>query len=640
MWAGAAVAQVPDGVYRVISETADATSVTIYPDNLALITEVRTVTVPQGRSVIAFEGVSDLIIPQTMILREFTGLTLERNFDYDLIGKASLFEKSVGDMITLTRFDKASGAISDTNARIISAQPSGGVVIDVDGKTEVLMCSGLSERTQFDGLPAGLNPAPVMSIEVNADAAGTQEVVISYLTSGLGWRADYRLDINKTEDKASMLGWLTLTNGTAKDYADVALSIIAGDLNRRRETRAVSPPKPYQRAQCYPKGSTKRGIAERVRAAVQKSVSYRMEPAQAAPMMAMMDSGGGDEIVVTGARKMAVQENVGDYKLYRIPGAVNVAPYQTKQIAFVDNADVGIDRYFLAELSASDERLRPMQTVYEIDNARGGTLGIALPKGTMRLFGKIPSGRVVYLGEDSIDNLAVDEPVRLKLGNSFSVQMESESGQIGDESMRGHGTVTVFNAFASPSKVKIVLKDENLRGGVIESENYPRDMSEIEPTWMFIVPAESKASLSFGIDTEILYRLDLDPLVYLDVDDINTGDDFEVDSFAVIKGTQTPVDINPVTDIQLTAATSISNLREETVDGETYLFARVTHAIKNSANDTRTLRVQPLYEDLDKDDIEFSDATIKPARGGDKWKLKLKPGEDKVLSYTVRIYQY
>lgn len=647
MLSASASAQVPGGVYKVVSPSADATAVTIYPDNLALITEVRTIDVPKGRSVVAFEGVSDLIIPQSMILREFSGFTLERNFDYDLISKASLFENAVGDVITLTRIDKASGALRDTQARITSARPNGGVVIDVNGQTEVLMCSGLGERTQFEGLPSGLNPAPVMSIEVNAEAAGRQEVVISYLTSGLGWRADYRLDLNAASDKAAMLGWLTLTNGTAKNYSGVSLSIIAGDLNRRPETRAVSPPKPVQRAQCYPQGSTKRGIAERVRQAIAKSnygEPQMLMRAMAAPEAEMMMA---DSVVVTGSRKMAVQENVGDYKLYRIPAAVDVAPYQTKQIAFVDKAAVDIKPYFLAEISGTQSITSPtpLQTFYEVDNSRDGELGVALPKGTMRFFSKTENGRVVYLGEDRIDNLAVDEPVRLKLGTSFSVQMQSEFDDRGEDFSPAHGTFTISNAFAAPITAKVVLKDVRLRGGVISSENRPRDMDEIEPTWVFTIPGETRESLSFGIGTDIIYRLDLDPLSGLEMGRINTGDDFVVESDAVIKGTQTPIDavglyLAPVEDNQISVATTVSNLREETVEGETYLLARVTHAMKNNASEARILRVEPRYEDLDEDDVSFSDATLNPVRDQNRWTITLAAGQDKVLSYTVRIYQY
>jgi len=44
---------------------------TIYPDNLAMVTEVRRVTLPKGPATIRFLGVSDQIIPQSAVLQEF-----------------------------------------------------------------------------------------------------------------------------------------------------------------------------------------------------------------------------------------------------------------------------------------------------------------------------------------------------------------------------------------------------------------------------------------------------------------------------------------------------------------------------------------------------------------------------------------
>lgn len=640
-----AVPALAQAVPRVSSNTVDAASVTIYPDNLALVTEVRTVNVPAGRSVIAFEGVSDLIIPQSMILREFTGLSLERNFDYDLMGKAALFEKSLGESITLTRIDKASGKVTDTQATIISARRDTGVVIDVNGKTEVLMCSGLSERTQFDGLPAGLNPMPVMSIEVSAERAGPQEVVISYLTSGLGWRADYRLDLNHDASKASMLGWLTLTNGTAKDYKDVALSIIAGDLNRRPETRAVSPPKPFLRAQCYPRGSTKRGISTRVRQAVsygrmERSAGLSPMMAMAAPEMEAM----ADSVIVTGARKMATQENVGDYKLYRVPGATSVMPYQTKQIAFVDNPDVGIEPYYKAEFYSLENAAspRPTQLMYDIDNSRDGTLGVALPKGTMRLFAKTKSGRTVFLGEDRVDNLAVNEPVRLSLGQSRNVSVQASGGTVTRKNgslQTAYHSVRVFNALDRQARVKIIYKDERLRGGVITAESIARDPDEIEPTYWLDVAPESRTSVSFGIGVDLRYRIDLDPLSRLLEGERLQSDDFYVESDGVLAGSETPLErveifAQPVTDGTISVVSFATNIRR--TDGS--VTADITHALKNTSGTPKVLTLMPRYAQLSPRSISVTNATTAPLdRDRPEWRLGLAGDEEMVLRYTVTL---
>lgn len=490
---------------RVISETAQQTSVTIYPDNLALITEVRKVNVPAGRSVIAFEGVSDLIIPQSMILREFTGLTLERNFDYDLLSKTSLFENAVGEFVTLTRFDAASGAVVDQSAEIISARRDTGVVMKVNGKLETLSCSGLTERVSFGAGAGGLSAKPVMSVQVSAQAAGEQEVVISYLTSGLGWRADYRADLKAPlEDKptatreASLLAWLTLTNDTAKDYSDVPLAIIAGDLNRDRDTRAAAPPKPYLQGQCYPIGSTKTGISQG-RFAVGATTSYfgggpELPPGAPMPEMASAYAMS-DEVIVTGARKMAREENVGDYKLYRVPGLVSVKPYQTKQIAFLDEASVEMRAYFKLDIYGFNDRTKPapLTLAYDLNNDREEGLARALPKGTFRIFDRRINGQTIYLGESRIENKAVDEEVELVIDQSFNVLVKSEAGKL-----RRSVTHSFFNAMDEMAAVKVMNQDQSLRGKNKVSSDSPRDPDEIIPTWWIDIPAQSSAELSYS----------------------------------------------------------------------------------------------------------------------------------------------
>lgn len=500
----AVVAGADEAMPRIVSDAAELTTVTIYPDNLALITEVRKVNVPAGRSVIAFEGVSDLIIPQSMILREFTGITLERNFDYDLLSKTTLFENAVGESVTLTRFDKASGAVIDQQAEIISARRDTGVVMRVDGKIETLSCSGLIERVSFGSADEGLTAKPVMSVQVSAETAGKQEVVISYLTSGLGWKADYRVDLKGTIEskptgtrEASLLAWLTLTNGTAKDYSDVPLAIIAGDLNRDRDTRAVSPPMPYLQGQCFPIGSTKRGTAASIAQYVQEAMASPPMLERAYAPMAAMSMMMEDEIVVTGARKMATEENVGDYKLYRVPGLVSVKPYQTKQIAFLDEASVEIARYFKAAVYGVRDMPNPQALVltYDLNNDREDGLARSLPKGTFRFFDKRENGQTIYLGESRIDNLAVDEDVELSVDTSMSVQMKSTKG---DERRDDVVTHSFFNALYENVRIKLENNDQSLRGKPLYEPGIQRETDEIIPTWWVEVPAQGTAELVYG----------------------------------------------------------------------------------------------------------------------------------------------
>lgn len=487
---------------HVVSAQASQTAVTIYPDNLALITESRRVSLPKGSSTIAFEGVSDLIIPQSMVLREFTGLTLERNFDYDLLSKTSLFENAVGEFVTLTRFDEASGAVVDQSAEIISARRDTGVVMRVDGQIETLSCSGLTERVSFGAAREGLSAKPVMSVQVHADAAGEQEVVISYLTSGLGWKADYRADLKGVmADKpagtreATLLAWLTLSNRTAKDYADVPLAIIAGELNRERDTRAVTPPKPVLQGQCYPIGSTKTGMRTQHGYGGAK-VANRMMMAPQLVMEGMTSSYAmSDEIIVTSRKqKVASEEKISDYKLYRVPGRVSVKPYQTKQIAFLNEASVQMRQYFQAKVYGFTNTSRPVPMVlsYDLNNDREEGLARSLPAGAFRIFDTRANGQAIFLGESQIDNLAVDEDAEMIISQSFNVMMKSSTDTLGRSAVH-----SFFNAMGETAVVKLVNEDEDIRGKRKLSSSAERDPDEIVPTWWIDVPPQSSAELSY-----------------------------------------------------------------------------------------------------------------------------------------------
>src|SRR5450432_3906154 len=76
-------------------------AVTIYNQDLALVRDVRTLTLSAGENDIAFVDVSGHIQPQTALLKSASGKldVLEQNFDFDLLTPAKLLEKSVGRMV-------------------------------------------------------------------------------------------------------------------------------------------------------------------------------------------------------------------------------------------------------------------------------------------------------------------------------------------------------------------------------------------------------------------------------------------------------------------------------------------------------------------------------------------------------------
>ena len=328
-------------VQSVDSKDISSTGLTIYPDNLGFVRETRTIDVPAGVVDLRFFGVSDMIIPQSAVLESFEGLRLEGNFDSDLISPAKLINRSVGEVMTIRRVNPVTGAATLVRAELVSAAPdasghTSAVFSTADG-VEGYQCSGLAEALVLSNLPDDLHSVPVLSTRVVSETAGPKEITLTYMTRGLGWAADYRMDVEEGSDEVGLLGWLTLTNKTSKRFDEADLSVVAGKLNQVRGRPQNNTGRQWDRvASCV-----LHKIVARQRRGGDQFASGPASIVEAVPEPAAY---GADEIIVTARKRAevreATQEDLGDYKLYRAPQAVTVEPYQTKQIAFLSKYDV------------------------------------------------------------------------------------------------------------------------------------------------------------------------------------------------------------------------------------------------------------------------------------------------------------
>ncbi|HKS54205.1 MAG TPA: hypothetical protein VJS12_02905, partial [Steroidobacteraceae bacterium] len=133
---------------------------------LVMVSETRTVEIPAGASTLVFRGVADQIVPQTAALEGLPAVVLESNFDYDLLTPGAVIAKSHGEHVQLVRTDTATGRTTVRDA-ILRTGPDG-VVLDVDGTTEALNCSGLNEKLILPRMPPGLADEPRLSMTVRA----------------------------------------------------------------------------------------------------------------------------------------------------------------------------------------------------------------------------------------------------------------------------------------------------------------------------------------------------------------------------------------------------------------------------------------------------------------------------------------
>ncbi|WP_375270555.1 DUF4139 domain-containing protein [Sphingomonas sp.] len=494
-WPGAAAAQAV-----VTSPAPDRVALTVYraPDargaidlgqlgGFALVTELRRVRLPRGPAVLRLEGVADGIVPVSALVENLPGGVAEKNRDARLLSPAALIDGTLGRQVTLTRTDRATGAVTSEQATIVAAPASGagprtrvgGVVLRTAAGIETLRCAGLAERLSFAGVPAGLSSKPVLSVATNSPRARTVTVRVSYLASGFDWRASYVATVAADGRALDLFAWLTLANGNPETFARAEVSAVAGRLNR------VAPPS-LRRAmetlslRCFPLGTTTSDLPEET-----------FEPAE--------------EIVVTGSRMAAMfappppppppappppppPEDLGDLKLYRVPEAVTVSPRGQKQVALLARTAVPFERrYRLHVLPYQAIASSPTAIVLRVRNSEDDRLGIALPSGSAATYAQ-GGGERLLLGLGALGDRAEGETFRLAAGTSAQVLVEQVTTAPKEAVLRAS------NAGRAPATLDVPI---GVAGQKITSDDSGLAQVDGVATWTVTLPPGGRAELRY-----------------------------------------------------------------------------------------------------------------------------------------------
>lgn len=211
-------------------------AVTIYNNDLALVQDKRQLNLPARRSRQEFPDVSARIRPETVTLSGEGIEVVEQDFDLDLLSPEALMEKAVGQVITLVSTNPASGQEVRERATVLAVDE--GVVLRIGDRIEVLRDDGLPVRVIFDKVPENLRARPTLSVTVESARAGARPVTLSYLTPGLGWKADYVTMFDEEAGRIDVQGWVTLTNTSGTTYANADTLLVARQVQQGRNGAA------------------------------------------------------------------------------------------------------------------------------------------------------------------------------------------------------------------------------------------------------------------------------------------------------------------------------------------------------------------------------------------------------------------
>ncbi len=437
---------------------ADRTlSVTIYADDLALITDHRDIEVKGGRQRIEFQDVSAQIRPETVSLSAADIGIVEQNFDFDLLTPAKLMEKAVGREITIVRVNPATGAETREQAEVLAT--NGGVVLKIGQRIEVLRDDGLPVRVIFDKVPDNLRARPTLSVTITAGHAGIRPATLSYLTPGLGWRADYVALYDEGVNKIDVQGWVTLTNSSGSTYENAQTLLVAGSPAQvdaaTRQTNMRYPPRPTVQ-----QAGTEGGSRERL----------------------------------------------GDYYLYPLAERTTIANLQTKQVSFLDVRGVPAEHgyEFRNHWLGSADSPQSAKTIYAFSTSAHAGLGDQLPAGVLRFYMRDKRGNPQFIGESRIEHTPMGSTLSLATGDAFDVKVRAvveKRSRLGPFDWQTDMRYELSNAL--PKAVTVKLLQEGLWGDAritAESQKSTRRSAEVAE-WTVTVPANGRADLSATFDT-------------------------------------------------------------------------------------------------------------------------------------------
>lgn len=385
-----ATISVATSVYAATEKPQEGVALTIYNQNFGVVRERRDVDVTEKVGMIRFTDVASQIDGTSVHFKSLTdpGATvLEQNYEYDLVSADKLLDKYIDKQIAVLTKDGSRYA-----GKLLSFDGNQLVIRQEGEKSEIVMVQRGDnvKDIQFGALPEGLITKPTLVWKLATEKVGQQLIEVAYQTAGIGWQADYNAVLNPNDTKLDLGGWVTINNQSGATYKDAKLKLIAGDVRRVQPTALPG---------------------------------------------------------VYALRKMAVNEMAGaagfeeksffEYHLYTLGRPATVAQNQTKQIELLKAGDVPVKKIFLYDGApqyrfygglnndanyGSEDSNKKINVVIEVKNSRENNMGMALPRGKVRLYKRDEAdGSLEFIGEDQIDHTPKDETVKLHIGDAFDI---------------------------------------------------------------------------------------------------------------------------------------------------------------------------------------------------------------------------
>jgi hypothetical protein len=395
-------------------------AVTVYNSNIALVRDVRQVSLPGGIFDLRFMDIAASVNPATVHFRSLTEparlSVLEQNYEYDLLDPQRLLQKYVGREVTLVRLIQESGSTRKEEVKATLLAYNNGPVWKIGNE---IVTGVYTDHIRFPELPDNLFSRPTLVWMLENTGARRHRIEASYLAGNMAWNSDYVLTVGRDNNAADLDGWVTLTNNSGAAYRNAKLQLVAGDLHRVMN-------------------------------------QYGVNEAKAARM-----------VLDAAAAPQFARESFSEYHLYTLGRRTSIAEKETKQINLLSGTGVPVEKLFVVEgqqfyyhnVQHPGSPLKDVvQVYYKFKNDETSGLGMPMPAGVVRVYQADSKGGVQFVGEDRINHTPKDEMLSLHIGNAFDVVCERKQTdwkKLSDRLYEMEFEITLRNHKESPITVEV-----------------------------------------------------------------------------------------------------------------------------------------------------------------------------------------
>jgi hypothetical protein len=345
-------------------------SVSIYNDNLALVRDRRQFSIKNGTSELRFTDVAATTEPTSVRLRPLGKRDIDilsQDFRYDLATADRLLERYLDREVELV-------STNDQIKRgtLLSYDPTSLVLRETPG-TVLVMNRAEIRQVALREPAEGLITRPSLVWRIRSNGSGQEPLEVSYLANAISWRADYVATLEPNLKSLDLQGWASIENHSGTSFENTKLDLVAGSIHR-----AGQPSTP----------------------------------------MPMMDRGVAAS--AKGGFEQFQERSFSEYHVYALPQRVTLANNEMKQLGLLEAKSVKSTPRYVYDGQRDAQHV--VSTVQFANS--GGSLGVPIPQGIVRLYQKDKDGTLRLVGEDQVSHTAVRDTVRLTIGTAFDVVAE------------------------------------------------------------------------------------------------------------------------------------------------------------------------------------------------------------------------